>query len=702
MKQEMLVFVGMFFAVASVQFAGAQSEAEGKPAGLRLPSVLGDHMVLQRDVPVPIWGWAEPGEKITVQLDGQEVAAQAGREGKWMVKLSAMEAGGPHELIISGKQSTIRLKDILVGEVWLCSGQSNMEWGIRNVNHAQEEIAQADYPNMRLFQVPWKTSGRPESDLDAQWRSCTPKNVSTGGWMDAGFSAVAYFFGRQLHRELGVPIGLIDTSWGGTRIEPWTPPEGFVAVPELRDVVQHIEEAEPRYEKALRQALDAYEDWVTIARKGLDKGKPVPPQPEWPRHPLDHNAQPTGIYNAMVHPLVPFALRGAIWYQGESNKNDGSLYRAKMEALIRGWRKIWGLGDFPFYYVQLAPLDDYYGIHQLPILWEAQTAALSIPNTGMVVTTDITDLHDIHPRNKQDVGKRLALWALAKTYGKSDLVYSGPLYQSMDVEEGKIRLRFDHTGSGLAARDGKPLDWFEVAGADQRYVTAEAKIDGDTVLVWSEEVPEPVAVRFAWSRKATPNLMNKEGLPASPFRTERWEYRIPESGPYVRHWNVVGPFAFGMDDPQQPGWHQALPPEKEVDLQAAYSGKRGETVRWQAVRALESGYVDLDALYRQEDDAVAFAAVYVHSPARRGYEMRAGSDDSLAVRVNGQEVWRQAGARGAVPDDDVFEAELEAGWNEVLLKVAEFWGGWGFFFRIVDPKAELRFALKPDHDSTNQ
>jgi sialate O-acetylesterase len=268
--------------------------------------------------------------------------------------------------------------------------------------------------------------------------------------------------------------------------------------------------------------------WLPGAEKAVAEGKSVTAPPTWPKHQLDDMGQPTGIYNAMIHPLVPFAIRGAIWYQGESNAAEGMAYCDKMKALIGGWRTVWGQGDFPFYYVQIAPLDGQAGLYkvyaddQLPRLWEAQTAAMALPNTGMAVTNDIGDLADIHPKNKQDVGKRLALWALAKTYGRAGLVCSGPLYKSMAVEGDQIRVRFDYVGGGLASRDGKPLTWFTIAGEDHKFVDAQAIIDGDTVVVRSDQVPKPVAVRFAWSMTAQPNFMNKDGLPASAFRTDRW------------------------------------------------------------------------------------------------------------------------------------------------------------------------------------
>lgn len=487
-------------------------------ADVRLPRIFGKHMVLQREQVLPIWGWADQGEEVTVTMNDFEIKTLADADGRWSVKLPAMPAGGPYALIIAGK-NRLRLDDVLVGEVWLCSGQSNMEMGVRSIDNSEQEIAAADYPSIRLIHVPRTASPAPLHDIDCEWFTCRPETLGGG----SGYSAVAYFFGRELYRELNVPIGLIESAWGGTRIEPWTPPEGFAAVPAFRETVDKIVEAGPAYLKAAQKALPEYEAWLPAARHALDAGECPPRPPTWPRHALEDAGAPTALYNGMIHPLAPFALRGAIWYQGESNHKDGLLYRDRMEALITGWRQVWGQGAFPFYYVQIAPLGSLYTGEQLPRLWEAQTAALSIPNTGMAVTVDIGDLKDIHPRNKVDVGKRLALWALAKTYGRTDVMYSGPLYKSMGVEGDKIRLRFDHVDGGLAARDEQPLTWFEIAGADRKFVSATATVDGETIVVRSDEVPAPVAVRFAWDQKAQPNLSNKAGLPASPFRTDDWD-----------------------------------------------------------------------------------------------------------------------------------------------------------------------------------
>ncbi|MFH1731851.1 MAG: sialate O-acetylesterase, partial [Planctomycetota bacterium] len=425
---------------------------------LRLPKVIGSHMVLQRDVPPVIWGWAEKGEGVTVALDGNNRAeTKADDKGAWKVTLKAVKADGKaHKLVVTGKAgegSKIELEDILIGDVWIGSGQSNMELPVGSAETAGQAIKEANHPKIRLFHVPKVQNGAPAGDVNATWRVCSPQTIPA-------FSAVLYYFGRRLHKDLDVPMGLINSSWGGSAIEPWT---------------------------------------IAGGKSG-------------------------GMYNGMIAPLVPFAIRGAIWYQGEANAiyGNGFAYFDKTKALIEGWREAWGT-DFPFYFVQIAPCSGWYGPGQLPALWEAQVASLKIPKTGMAVTTDIVhDIGDVHPRNKRDVGKRLALWALAKTYGKKDLVYSGPLYESMKVEGNKVRLFFAHTGGGLKSRDGKPLSEFQIAGADDKFVPATATIDGKTVVVESDKVASPTQARFGWHKTANPNLVNKEGLPASPFRTNGW------------------------------------------------------------------------------------------------------------------------------------------------------------------------------------
>jgi sialate O-acetylesterase len=449
-------------------------------AAVKLPAIIGDHMVLQRDQPLPIWGWDTPGTEITVTLGETRATATADETGKWCVQLPAMCAGGPYTMSVQGTD-TVSVTDILIGEVWICSGQSNMEWTVSNSNNPAEEIAAADHPRIRHIKIQHTPAREPREAVPSDgWQACSPQTVPN-------FTAVGYFFGRQLQRELDVPIGLIGSNWGGTRIEPWTPPIGFQQVPALQDLA------------------DKLETFPSVNDDGN----------------VNHQS-PLALYNGMIHPLVPFAVRGAIWYQGESNNGEGMLYHEKMKALISGWRAVWNNDEMPLYFVQLAPFRYGGNPTALPGIWEAQTATLSVPHTGMAVTVDISDLADIHPRNKQDVGKRLALWALAKDYGKTDLVYSGPLYKSMTVEGNTIRLAFEHAEGGLVARDGQPLSHFTIAGEDRNFVAAQAEIDGQTVVVQADAVPHPVAVRFGWHQEAEPNLSNQAGLPASPFRTDNW------------------------------------------------------------------------------------------------------------------------------------------------------------------------------------
>jgi len=436
-----------------------------QPSPLRLPNIFGSRMVLQRDQPLPVWGQATPGDRVSVSLDQAQAEAVADGSGSWKVWLPAQKAGGPHVLTVRGSKDEIKLENVLVGEVWVCSGQSNMQWSVSSSNNREQEIAAANHPRLRLFTVPNVMTPTPQADCEGGWDVCSSQTVG-------GFSAVGYYFGREVQKELDVPVGLIHTSWGGSPCEAWMS----------------------------REALEADPDFAPI----LDRAK-------------DNLGYGMGMYNAMIHPLIPFGIRGAIWYQGESNCQRATQYRKLFPDLIADWRKRWGQGDFPFYYVQLAPFNHHRA--EWAELMEAQLMALKVPNTGMAVITDIGELNNIHPVNKQDVGRRLALWALAKTYGRADVLPSGPLYKSMQVEGNKIRLQFDHA-QGLKSRDGKPLDWFTIAGADHQFKPAVATIDSDSILVESDQVSSPLSVRFGWSDVAQPNLINAAGLPASPFRTD--------------------------------------------------------------------------------------------------------------------------------------------------------------------------------------
>ncbi len=660
---------------------------EPQPA-FRMACIFTDHMVLQRDQPLPVWGWAAPGRAVTVEVGPHSARTRTNAEGRWRLTLPSLESGkGPLTMTVKAGDETIRLTDILVGEVWLCSGQSNMEMTVHESADGKAEVKAANHPNIRLFNIsrPAAMASDPQDDVVGQWQACSPETIGD-------FSAVGYYFGLKIHQSIEIPVGLINASWGGTIIETWTRHEEISRLPGMTERIAEAQDIhrdptvvpkvmtasekraaeihladfkskaeyklafkasqelaaksrqafnEARANDALarkmtrpdldlsswktmdipnrwgeaglpdfrgmvwfRKTIDVPASWAgkhlvlhldriyegdvtwfngeqvgatiianyskqrvysipanliktgantitvrvvdTFRSRGLS-GKAdamalcVAGSEETDRiglngswyykpgvqlraslpYPDDHVNLPTLLYNTMIHPLVPFAIRGITWYQGEQNHGDGMLYFDKMQALIQSWRNVFLRPDAPFYFVQIAPYR--YGgdmmDYTLPELWEAQTAAMDIPHTGMAVISDIGHINWLHPSNKQGVGKRLALWALAKNYGQEELVYSGPLYKSMAIEGSKIRLSFSHTGSGLVSRDARPLDWFEIAGEDGKFVKAQALIDGHTVVVSSDAIVKPTAARFAWHQVAVPNLMNKEGLPAGPFRT---------------------------------------------------------------------------------------------------------------------------------------------------------------------------------------
>lgn len=491
--------------------------AASAAADVRLARIFSDHAVLQQRKPVPIWGTASPGEKVTVEFRGQKVNTVANDDGEWHVTLKPMSAGGPFQMTVRAN-NTIVLHDVLVGEVWICSGQSNMEWPVAWSQNAEQEIAQANHPQIRLFMVPKAVSDRPLKDLNGgAWQLCTPETVRN-------FSAVGYFFARELHRALKVPVGMIQSAWGGTPAESWTSKPTLMANPSLRYLLENWRRAEISYPQTLENYQRQLTEWEKAAAQARAEGKPEPKKPDPPQDPRTNPWKPAGLFNAMIAPIVPYAIQGAIWYQGESNAGRAYEYRLLFPTMIRDWREAWAQGDFPFLFVQLA---NFMAVKPEPgesawaELREAQLMTLSLPNTGMAVAIDIGDANDIHPRNKQDVGKRLALNALAIAYGKK-MVYSGPIYERMKREGSAIRLYFQHVDGGLTTPNGEPLKGFAIAGADRRFVWAEARIEGSTVVVSSPQVPEPVAVRYAWADNPVCNLYNKAGLPASPFRTDDW------------------------------------------------------------------------------------------------------------------------------------------------------------------------------------
>jgi sialate O-acetylesterase len=600
-------------------------------------------------------GWSSPGEKITVQLDKQSKRVTAGKDGKWKLSLDPMPAGGPFQMTVKGK-NTVVFNNVMLGEVWICSGQSNMEWNVRNSKDADIEIASANYPDIRHIRIPSTIAADPQQDIgEAPWRTCSPETV-------AGFTAVGYFFARDLMKEINVPIGLINTSWGGTHVETWISKEAFQQSEEFRSMIAsmgkiNLDSARMKNEEAIVKRIEGLQGPLASAAQGAQRWKEFDhDDSSWPKMKVpgywerqgpgnidgviwlrrhftlgrDHagkeaqlslgsiddadetfvngvrvggltdyrtkrsytippgvlkegnnviavrindragdggfsgepgdfrisigsqdqslagdwlyqvesllktnanvspNQFPTLLYNAMIHPLIPYTIRGALWYQGESNARRAWQYRTSFPLMINDWRKRWGQGDFPFYFVQLATYNYANGNSNEGSAWaelrEAQSLTLSLPNTGMVVTTDIGDPADIHPRNKQEVGKRLAAAALHDVF-KKGVVASGPLYKSMTSEGNKAILTFMDTGSGLMVKDKYGyLKGFEIAGSDKKFYYAQAYVEGDKVVVHHPSVANPVAVRYGWADDASDcNLFNKEGFPASPFRTDDWK-----------------------------------------------------------------------------------------------------------------------------------------------------------------------------------
>lgn len=487
-------------------------------ADVRLPGFFNDHMVIQQQMPVRIHGWAEVGEAVTVTINEASSQTVTPDSGRWQVELPAMTASfDPVTITVQGS-NTLTINDVLVGEVWLCSGQSNMEWTVARSSNAAQEIAAASYPMIRHIKIGRQPSTRPQDDVSAAWQICSPETV-------ASFTACGYFMARQLQAELNVPIGLINSSWGGTRVEPWTPPVGFAGVPALQDIstsVSNRTPGTPGYQSRMTAHLTATENWLTAAQQALQSGTDAPPQPAFPAEltPFKSHQDPTMLYNGMIHALVGYPIRGAIWYQGESNHNEGMLYFEKKKALINGWRQLWGQGEFPFYFVQIAPFQ--YGNEDPTILarfWEAQAAVQQLPNTGMVVINDIATIKDIHPPNKQDVGLRLANLALHNDYGKTDVICESPSLLAVEAAGDSLKVTFTNTAGGLKTRDGQAPSHFEVVGPGSGgFQPASATIDGDSVILKSDKAENPTAFRFAWHKTAEPNLTGGTGLPVGAVR----------------------------------------------------------------------------------------------------------------------------------------------------------------------------------------
>ena len=498
-------------------------------AEVKLPAVFSDDMVLQREMSVPVWGWADDGEKVTVRFAGQQVSTTA-NDGKWMVRLAPLATGAPSRMTVSGKNK-IELENVLVGEVWICSGQSNMAWTVDRSDNASTEIADSANAKIRLFTVSRRGTDDPQSDVprtetNGRWLECGPKTI-------AKFSAVGYFFGRDLQEALDVPIGLINTSYGGTPAEAWTRRGALKSAPSLRGIVEAQDERVRKFDpvKAKKAFEGKLAQWKLKAAEAKKAGKRGPRKPRF-ADPRANPRRPAALYNAMIAPLIPYAVRGAIWYQGESNSGAAHQYHTLFPAMIANWRADWKQGDFPFLFVQLAPFRK---ITTEPTesawaeLREAQRLTThKLPNTGMAVITDVGEENDIHPKRKQPVGARLALAARKLAYG-ADIVHSGPEFERMTVDGDEAILEFKHVGHGLVAKDG-PLTGFTICGSDHTWVNANAKIVGDRIVVSSPQVDKPVAVRFGWANYPVLNLWNKDGLPATPFRTDEFRLTTQRGG----------------------------------------------------------------------------------------------------------------------------------------------------------------------------
>ena len=520
-------------------------------AEIRLPSIFSDGMVLQQKQELPVWGWAEKGTDVTVTFKGQIKTAKAGENGKWMVRLQPVEASAEgSEMIVKSGSESKKITDILVGEVWFCGGQSNMDFNLAALSqdtrekqyqpiadYIKKEIKTADDPLLRQIKVPRAVSPFEElSDFKGSWIKAVPGKVQK-------FTGTGYFFARELRKKLNVPVGLLNCNWGGTRVQPWIPLSKFQSNKKLKKYYENQLKGVRNWDKskADRDYLEKLKKWKERLKKAKEDGTKPPQKPRKPEDPSRSNRLPATLYNAMTHTLVPYAIRGVIWYQGESNAHHyPDQYREHFTALIEGWREAWGQDKLYFYWCQLAqykdPLNKPAANDKYEKGWVSvcnqQRLTLELPNTGMAVLNDIGEAKDIHPRNKIDAGKRLSLWAFKQIYGEDDLIYSGPLYKSSEIKGNKMIIKFDSAGSGLiighknllepVKRVSEPLKGFQIKGRNGKWYWAEAAITGkDTVEVWHEKVEEPVEVRYAWAPNPEgANLYNSAGLPASLFKTE--------------------------------------------------------------------------------------------------------------------------------------------------------------------------------------
>lgn len=479
-------------------------------AQVTLPNIFSNHMVLQQKQINPVWGKASKGEKVSVSIANQTHRTIADKNGRWIVKLTPIDAGGPFVLTVQGRNK-IEIQDVLVGEVWMCSGQSNMQWTIGNSNHADVEVASANYPNIRLMNVPKVGSEIATDNLDVSWNLCTPETVKN-------FSAIGYLFGKRLHNTLGVPIGLINNAWGGSAIEAWIPRQ--VLEEEGHDeLVKSWDDQIAGYSDAVfEKKKEAYKYWLANGKPGKKK---------WPPENIRiGRKRPGSIYKGMVNASVGYGIKGIIWCQGETNAGRAYQYRELFPLLIKTYRNLWRQGDFPFYWVQMA---DFLEESKVPTggswaeLREAQTMTLSLPNTGEAIVTDVGEAKDIHPRDKQTPANRLVRHALAKDYGYA-MASDSPRFSSMEIKENKAIISFSYTDKGLCTFDFDEIKGFAIAGSDKKFVWAKAKIIGkNKVEVYSDNVENPVAVRYGFENNPRVNLYDRNGLPVTNFRTDSWQ-----------------------------------------------------------------------------------------------------------------------------------------------------------------------------------
>lgn len=480
-------------------------------AELKLSPVFGDSMVVQRDKPIHVWGWTKADTEVRVELAGQAGKGKSDANGRFDVLLDPLPAGGPHQITIAADE-TKTFSDVLVGEVWVCSGQSNMAWPVASANDPDLESLSANFPNIRLISVPQVASQEPLNDFNGKWEACTPETVKQ-------FSAVGYFFGRQLHQTLDIPIGLIDNAWGGSAAEAWIDRSDLEEAGQYSELLKKWDETVANYDHEAETAK--YQDRLAAWQKDRQGNRPQPPRDQG-----GSNHRPANLFNGVLHPVLGYTIRGAIWYQGESNAGRAYQYRDLFPLMIQTWRARWGQDDFPFYWVQLA---DFRSEVDAPAesdwaeLREAQTMTMSrLEKTGEAVITDLGEAADIHPRNKQDVAKRLARWALANEYGY-DIPFHSPQFQSVEFRDGKAIVKFAHIGGGLDTFDVNIPIGFAIAGEDKKFVSANAKIvDKETIEVWSDQVSAPASVRYAWADNPICNVQSADGLPLTPFRSDEW------------------------------------------------------------------------------------------------------------------------------------------------------------------------------------